>query len=56
MSDDIAMLIELPDVYDGWSVKMLMDGALVNRWDKDQYPWRYAEAQKWIDSQNEEEK
>ena len=28
----IAHIIELRDVYDGWSIAVLKDGSLVNRW------------------------
>lgn len=30
--EDIDQLIELRGVYDGWSVAVLKDGTLVNRW------------------------
>jgi hypothetical protein len=30
--DDVAYLIELREVYDGWSIKVLHDGTWVNRW------------------------
>lgn len=31
----IAHLIEYPTIYDGWSVAVLTDGTLVNRWAND---------------------
>lgn len=34
-SKDIGHLIELRGVYDGWSIAVLKDGALVNRWADD---------------------
>jgi hypothetical protein len=30
--DDIDVLIELDNVYDGWSILKLKDGTLINRW------------------------
>ncbi len=37
--DDIAYLIELRGVYDGWSIKVLKDGTAINRWaDEDGKP------------------
>ena len=43
--DDVESLIELPEIYDGWSVARLTDGRLVNRWDMTEYPsrWRATE-------------
>lgn len=34
-ADDIAHLVEYPSIYDGWSVAVLKDGTLVNRWAND---------------------
>lgn len=40
-------LIEIRGVYDGWSVKKLADGTLVNRWEPDDR--RHKPTQEWID-------
>lgn len=34
-SNQINHLIELRGVYDGWSIAVMKDGSLVNRWAKD---------------------
>ena len=34
-SNDIGHLIELRGVYDGWSIAVMKDGSLVNRWADD---------------------
>ena len=46
-------LIEIRGVYDGWSVRKLADGTLINRWPEDDS--RYAPTQKWIDTFNKQE-
>lgn len=33
--DEVAMLIEIRGVYDGWSIAEMKDGSLINRWDED---------------------
>lgn len=38
--EDIAELIEYPEVYDGWSVAVMRDGTLVNRWADPEHPER----------------
>lgn len=57
--DDIAYLVEIPGVYDGWSVAVHKDGSMANRWASsyEAYPAsevvrrRYEAAQKWIESE-----
>ncbi|AYG02384.1 hypothetical protein [Gryllotalpicola protaetiae] len=39
-AETIAHLIELPGVYDGWSVAVLKDGTYVNRWAYEDDPAR----------------
>ena len=39
-------LIEISEIYDGWSVEKIPDGTLVNRWDKGTR--RYVATQQWI--------
>ena len=39
-------LIEIREIYDGWSVAKLPDGTLINRWDKGTR--RYVATQQWI--------
>ncbi len=53
--DDVDHIIELPDVYDGWSVAVLKDGSVWNRWSNDTedgplvgYERRYAATQRYI--------
>jgi hypothetical protein len=43
-------LIELRGVYDGWSVAILPNGTVLNRWDPIAYPRRYAATEKFIKS------
>lgn len=38
--DDIDHLIELSEVYDGWSIAVIRDGTLVNRWARPEAPYR----------------
>lgn len=33
--DDVAMLIEIRGIYDGWSVAKMKDGTYRNRWPED---------------------
>lgn len=40
-------LIEIRGIYDGWSVRKLADGTLVNRWGM--LDTRYKPTQEWID-------
>ena len=49
-------LIELPGVYDGWSIAVFQDGTVLNRWSNDDgtgpepgYERRYAATQKAIE-------
>lgn len=51
-SDDIAYLYEIRGVYDGWSILVLKDGTLLNRWANEAgdgpepgYESRYAKTQ-----------
>lgn len=53
--DRIAMLVEILGLYDGWSIAVLTDGTLVNRWANDDgtaaaegYERRYAATEKYI--------
>ena len=46
--EDIAMLFESRDIYDGYSVVQLKDGTFVNRWDEEKYPWRHAKTEEYI--------
>lgn len=57
-SKDIDHLIELPDVYDGWSIAVLKDGTRVNRWanaddtgPREGYERRYTLTQQALDYQ-----
>lgn len=50
--EDAAILIEIRGIYDGWSVKQMPDGTLVNRWPPDDR--RHAPAQQWIEKQKAE--
>lgn len=48
------ILIEIRGIYDGWSVRKLADGTLVNRWlESDR---RYKPTQEWIDRMQAEYK
>lgn len=58
---DIDHLIEFPRIYDGWSVAVLHDGTMVNRWANDDdtgpqigYERRYAAVQKFIEEARNE--
>lgn len=59
----IKMLVELRDVYDGYSVTVYEDGTMENRWDEmvEKFPggpvWREKQrlTQEWIDAQKEEQ-
>ena len=31
-TSEVDLLIEIPEVYDGWSVKVYTDGTIENRW------------------------
>ena len=49
----IVRYIELDYVYAGWSVAVLEDGRLANRWEdaRDQFPERFEATQEWISAQ-----
>lgn len=47
--DDVAHLIELRGVYDGWSIAVMKDGRALNRWDKKEYPKRWAATQEFLE-------
>lgn len=56
--DRIAELVELPGVYDGWSIAVLTDGTRINRWANEDgtaaregYERRYLLTQKVLDYQ-----
>lgn len=52
---NIAHLVEFPDIYDGYSVIVMKDGTLINRWaERDGsptpgYQWRWAKTQEYIE-------
>lgn len=59
---DYAYVIELRGVYDGWSIGVLPDGTLVNRWARPDanvayqgYERRFEAAEKAIAAMREEE-
>lgn len=45
---DYALLIHIWGVYDGWSVGVMPDGTMINRWDEAEYPERYERTRKFI--------
>lgn len=45
---EVALLIELRGVYDGWSIAKMKDGRLINRWDENDY--RFAATEKAIEN------
>ena len=45
------LFIEIRGIYDGWSVKQLPDGTLVNRWPVGDC--RYQPTQDWINQQGQ---
>lgn len=56
-SDEIDHTIQLSDVYDGWSIAVLKDGRVINRWANDEgtgpaegYERRYELTQRTLDS------
>lgn len=40
---DVAHTIEIPGVYDGWSIAVLKDGTMINRWADTEDPTKPAE-------------
>lgn len=46
-NDDMIGFIELPDIFDGWSVAVMADGTLRNRWPPDDR--RHKPTQDWIE-------
>lgn len=54
MSAEVAYLVEIPDVYDGWSVEVRTDGTMRNRWAESDgtarpgYERRFAATQEYI--------
>ena len=46
------ILIEIREIYDGWSIAKLPDGTLINRWDPIDFPRRWAETQAYIKEQS----
>ena len=59
---DVALTIELTDVYDGVSVIVLRDGTRLNRWADDDptkpipgYERRYQAAQEWMNARAEQD-
>ena len=51
--EQVVQLIELLGVYDGWSVAVMRDGSLQNRWEPGDRRW--APTQQWIENANAEE-
>lgn len=47
-TNDIALAIEIPGVYDGISAYLLRDGTLVNRWAGTGINSRYIATRDWI--------
>lgn len=52
--EQIAYVIELQGVYDGWSIAVMKDGSRVNRWDKKDYPKRWAATQAVLDADGDD--
>ena len=55
--DQVEYTIELPGVYDGWSIALMKDGTLFNRWANEEgtgpakgYERRYERTQHHIDT------
>ena len=48
--NEVESVIELPWIYDGWSVRIDNTGTMHNRWDQVEYPGRWTETQQWIDA------
>lgn len=48
-TDDIAIAVEIPGVYDGTSAYLLKDGTWRNRWYGTDFDNRYGRTQDWID-------
>ena len=44
----VSRYVTLRDVYDGWSVRVLEDGSMINRWDPKKDPRRWAATQNYI--------
>lgn len=52
--ENVAYLVELRGVYDGWSIAVMKDGSRVNRWDKKDYPKRWAATQAVLDAEGDD--
>ena len=51
--EDVEHTIELPHIYDGWSIAVLKDGTMVNRWEgQEGYEHRARLTQDHIDHLN----
>ena len=48
-TDDIAIAVEIPGVYDGTSAYLLKDGTWRNRWHETDFDRRYGRTQDWIE-------
>lgn len=48
-TDEIALAIEIPGVYDGTSAYLMKDGTIVNRWNIRGFHSRRVATQQWID-------
>ena len=60
LSKPVDHLIELPGVYDGWSIAVFMDGTMLNRWANDEgtgpapgYERRYEATKKAMEARAE---
>ncbi len=46
---EVAYLIEIRGLFDGWSIAVLEDGTWKNRWNPEDYPYRHAATQEYIE-------
>ena len=48
-TEDIAFVVELPEIYDGSSITVLWDGTIINRWEPNGPLHRRTYTQEYID-------
>jgi hypothetical protein len=48
LPEDTLIVLESPDIYDGWSAALLSNGDIINRWDPDTEPERHLQTVKLI--------